>query len=70
MTKKDYIRIAQVFKIHLDILSISPENPFLVSYGIEELKSLASSIAGMLQNDNPRFDHGRFIAACGIQGSN
>lgn len=51
MTKKDYIKIAEVFKSQ-------PRN--------EQLEDVIFAFAGMLSSDNPRFDRQKFLKASGV----
>jgi hypothetical protein len=51
MTRKDYIETANILNGYAD------EIDFLI------LSDIAESFAKMFSNDNPRFDHQRFIDA-------
>jgi len=51
MTKKDYIKIANILKT----TELEPH----------KRASLAVSFAGVCREDNPNFDFDRFLAACG-----
>ncbi len=51
MTRKDYISTAEILN------SVSDEMDFLT------LATIAEKFAEMFSNDNPRFDHQRFIDA-------
>lgn len=55
MTRKDYILIADVIK-----QNHAPHNDS------ETLWRVACALADVLENDNPRFDHSRFMQACGV----
>lgn len=61
MTRKDYVKIAQVFADQ-----INTEHSQKNSAGVLTLARSVRSMADMLQSDNPRFDRARFTAACGI----
>ena len=52
MSKKDYVLIAKVF---------ADNN------GIENVQALAVQLAKVLGGENPRFDSGRFLKACGVE---
>ena len=55
MTRKDYVMIAKTIKGHIDGKDDHVMRGFALSMVIE------------LQKDNPRFDRGRFLEACGVQ---
>lgn len=57
MTKKDYIKAAQLVSDSGN--DMSPN----------EQKRLANVFVRFFQNDNPRFDRGRFLAACNLFNS-
>ena len=59
MTRKDYERIASV------IANVRREFRG-VEDGMNASRDIAVFLAGRLANDNPRFDRGRFLQACGI----
>jgi hypothetical protein len=52
MSRKDYVRIAQILA--------GVEN-------YDDRRQLARDFAVMLKEDNPHFDHGRFMAACNVE---
>lgn len=58
MTRKDYVLIAEALK---EALTNSSEDR---AYGVE---SAAQFVADALQQENPKFDRGRFLAAVGVQ---
>lgn len=66
MTKKDYIKMAEVFRDEKerletnDSLSAGKQADCLL-----ELSIMVGKMAYMLQCDNPRFDRQRFLSACG-----
>lgn len=59
MSRKDYVALAEALKQakdkHREILGAG-----------SVLKDAAERIADVLQSDNPRFDRGRFLTACGF----
>lgn len=61
MTRKDYVLIAEAVK----------ETTFLAD-GSQDYKmalaEVAMELANALSRDNPRFDRGRFLRACGVEG--
>lgn len=59
MTKKDYILIASA--IH----SGKPLPGAATAASVHE--QIARAMADVLERDNPRFDHFRFLTACGVQ---
>lgn len=59
MTRKDYQAIAEVISTLADKYQFD-DGRYIVS-------EVASDLAEVLQNDNPRFDRQRFLDACGYQ---
>lgn len=59
MTKKYYVAIARIFLGQIETAS-TPEVA-------DTLKLVAREIAGVMANDNPRFDRDRFLIAAGVQ---
>jgi hypothetical protein len=59
MTRKDYQAIAEVISTLADKYQFD-DGRYIVS-------EIASDLAEVLQNDNPRFDRQRFLDACGYQ---
>ena len=55
MTRKDYIKIAEIFKNRVKDMD---HKEILIA------KILASDLARIFYNDNPSFDHDRFYTAC------
>lgn len=64
MTRKDYVKIAAVFKDYY--LTISAGTGDYNDLSKIVFKELAENMATMLKTDNPRFDRDRFLAACGV----
>ena len=58
MTKKDYIKIAELLN--------NLRQPFGTTED-ELLDTAAYNFADMLADDNPRFDRARFLAAAGVK---
>ncbi len=58
MTRKDYELIAKALKTARG----SVKDEFAIHHDIA-----AYSLANALRNTNDRFDHGRFLAACGVE---
>lgn len=56
MTKKDYIKIADVIRQNFDGTDLTE----LV------LPTLAMDLAVVFASDNPQFDQDRFLEACGL----
>jgi hypothetical protein len=66
MTKKDYIKIAQVLKDEKVRIENEFDSDSLVGHGAStEVTILSGKIAYMLAQDNPRFDREQFLTACG-----
>ena len=61
MTRKDYVLIAQVIKTQIDMSDKFQEE--LSKVGAQ---NIAYDLAWKLSEDNPRFDRGRFLQACGV----
>jgi hypothetical protein len=57
MTKKDYQKIASIIK---DRVGLQRTDWYT------EMFMLASDIARMLQEDNPRFNREKFLITCGV----
>lgn len=60
MTRKDYIIIAAA------LLESKPESHWDANKKAQWLVS-CNRIADALANDNPRFNRGRFLNACGVE---
>jgi hypothetical protein len=58
MSKKDYVLIAS---------AISESRVFAGSDDKNGITLATFSIADKLQRENPRFDRGRFLTACGVE---
>lgn len=54
MTKKDYVALAKALRNHLD----EATDPF-------QWGAVVHAVAGVLREDNPRFDKPKFMDACG-----
>lgn len=61
MSKKHYIAMAALIRDHVT----RSEKDAAEVYALEVL---ARDVCGMYAADNPRFDRGRFLAACGVEG--
>lgn len=61
MTRKDYVLIAEVIKTQIELSLKFGEDDS--RYGAE---NIAYDMASKLSQDNPRFDRGRFLVACGV----
>lgn len=63
MTRKDYELIARAFTLARPIAP--PTTPVLrAAHGATD--ALARELGDLLALDNPRFDRGRFLKACGV----
>ena len=58
MTRKDYVLIAAAIASEADWRPLDD--------GLLVIKAVAVAIAYKLADDNPRFDRGRFMTACGF----
>lgn len=59
MTKKDYEAIASVIRKQWSELTAGPDSAALIT-----LDLTSKGIADVMEQDNPRFDRARFLAAC------
>lgn len=59
MTRKHFESIAGVFNNNMPMFQNTRENA-------EAFRMMANEMADMCANQNPRFDHERFIRACGL----
>jgi hypothetical protein len=57
MTRKDYVLIAKAIK----------GTYFGNKTWVRNCEQISDTIARALQSDNPRFDKGRFLKACGVE---
>jgi hypothetical protein len=70
MTRKDYVLIADTIAAHIrDIANeqfntLSDTGKAILSGERVALVDITHRLADQLRNDNPRFDHRRFIDAC------
>jgi hypothetical protein len=55
MTKKHFIQLAKII------------DQFNWTDTYDQRARMANTIADMLAGENPRFDRGRFLAACGVE---
>ena len=74
MTRKDYVAIADVISGALADIAHDAEKEFVSDKGRAILSGeragvhmVALRIADAMRADNPRFDWGRFIKACGME---
>ena len=63
MSRKDYMRIAQIIKgsTHREIIDGTPKNEYSATI---QKKGLIDGLVSFLKDDNPLFDAGKFISAC------
>lgn len=64
MTRKDYELIARAFTL---ARPIAPPRNSSLRAAHYTLDAVARHLADALAFDNPRFDRGRFLAACGVK---
>jgi hypothetical protein len=65
MTRKDYEKFAEMIrynKANPGIVNADAENGYQIA-----LMDMAQHMADIFRADNPRFDRGRFLKACGIE---
>lgn len=65
MTKKDYDLIARQFYFELEQWRDN-SGPVYGTEAVQALESMARRMAKRLAIDNPRFDEGKFLSACGM----
>jgi hypothetical protein len=61
MTKKDYIKFAELIQTTHKRITATEARPYNSRYAVNEI---TNGLADILAADNPRFDRGRFILAC------
>ena len=61
MTRKDYQRIAEAIRFHLDMANSTGERE-----AEGRLYGVIADLAETFEKDNPRFDREKFKQACGI----
>jgi hypothetical protein len=67
MTKKDYIKFAEMFKEELYSLDSPPFGE--PNYqAIASVSHLARQSADIFAEDNPNFNRSKFLKACGLEG--
>lgn len=62
MTKKDYEMIAKAIKTVVE--QLKAENDYGTEYVAEEI---AASLSTAFAEENPRFNIGKFMSACGLE---
>ena len=62
MTKKDYVAFANVIAVCLREAKRDPE----AYTPATKVADVAMGLVNVLARDNPAFDRGRFLAACGL----
>lgn len=73
MTKKDYIKFAEMIKTRKNELirlideSASPTTIRAWEEREQEVSDMSILIADIFADDNPRFDRSRFLRACGLE---
>ncbi len=64
MTKKDYVLIARIFNKNITSKGERENAPIWKTTTVNE--AVAKQFAEVLGNENPKFDHSKFLSACGI----
>lgn len=62
MTKKDYIKIAAIFKYRVELANNLITQPVRHAH----LRELAIDFCEMFEKDSEAFDRARFLKACGL----
>jgi hypothetical protein len=58
MTRKDYVATAEIL------------SNYSMYFDVNMFADIVNDFADMFENDNPRFDHDRFVEACMAIGGN
>jgi rhamnogalacturonyl hydrolase YesR len=53
MTRKDYVAVSDILRPYAEVMA-------------EDYVEIARDFASYMSRDNPRFDTGRFLEACGV----
>jgi rhamnogalacturonyl hydrolase YesR len=53
MTRKDYVAVSDILRPYAEVMA-------------EDYVEIARDFASYMSRDNPKFDTGRFLEACGI----
>lgn len=65
LSKKHYVTIAAIIKRAGELTQDTVKLPVEYQLGVEDTCIIiAHRLAGFFQEDNPRFDQGRFLEAC------
>lgn len=64
VTKKDFKAVAEIIKKQ----TVCPreDDPFIIETAKDIARVYAKELANYFATQNPRFDRGRFIQACGL----
>jgi hypothetical protein len=65
VTRRDYELIADVLSSCRPVQASGQADPIVTALA-DEHKFLCAALAAKLRSTNPRFDTGRFLAACGV----
>lgn len=63
MTKKHFIALAAEFRDQIELLK---GDTLAVTIALNATKQAIQCVCRVAQRDNPRFDEGRFLKACGL----
>jgi hypothetical protein len=69
MTKKDYVKLANVLKHRRNLLDQDKQeskDEMTILIRLAELDNFACDLATMLRDDNPNFKWGAFMEAAGV----
>ena len=69
MTRKDYEKIAEAIKTYSSDIGASSEyyDEEIIKVCQDTLEGISQILASIFQADNPKFQIGRFLNACGIK---
>lgn len=62
MSRKDYVKIAATLRQQQDTAT-----KLGLAQTVEATDTIAKALCVVLADDNPSFDHTRFLAACGVE---
>lgn len=66
MTRKHYVAVATIIRARRNGSALDMYRGSTVAQVRSTLDDVARDLADVFAQDNPRFDRGRFLAACGI----
>jgi hypothetical protein len=70
LSKKHFEQAAQVIRTQLSIAADQrlAEDSYGAEVTTKNARRVMNDLASIFEDDNPRFDRARFVAACGFEG--